>query len=145
MEYLRNNGIKNEVIDALIEKLDNSMDFSCYACDLAYKLFEGDNIDGVCWYVGASYKENDDFIKKYWDDLPEIIDELKFNFDGDYFKDILYSVFDNSCKFVLVIFLEVASYLIGQCDFIQENWDNEITLNDENVKIIVEQLESKRD
>lgn len=145
MEYLKNNEIKNEVIDCLLDKLEDSEELETYGCDLAYQLFESDNMDGVCWFVGASYYENDEIIKKYWDDLPEIIEEIKANFDDDYFKDFLYSMFDNPCKFVLIIFIEVANYLLGQCKFVENNWDNEIILTEKNIKTISKELEALKD
>lgn len=141
MEYLENNNIKNEVIDKLIDKLYDYEDIKCYSCDLAYTLFESYNIDGSVTY---STNEAQKWIKDNWKDLPDILEELKFQFGNDYFSEILMDIFENPEKFMVVIYLEVASYLTGKCKLIEDNWDNEIILTKKNINKIKKQLEEMR-
>lgn len=141
--YLKNNEIKDVMLDSLQDKLKEYEGLNSYACDLAYTLYESENMDGCIFSYYT--KDNDNFIKEHWDDLPEILDELKFNFGSDYFSKILLDMFDNSCRFVVVICLEVANYLLGQCDYINEHWNEEITLNNETIDLISKQLEELRD
>lgn len=142
MEYLKNNEIKNIMIDSIINKLEDYKDTESYACDLAYILYEVENADG---YIFSYYtRDNEDFIKKYWDDLPEILNELKWNFDYEYFNEILINIFENPCRFVLIVCLEVASYILGQCKLIEDNWNDKITLNKKNINILKKQLEEMR-
>lgn len=141
MEYLENNNIKNEVIDKLIDKLYDYENIKCYACDLAYTLFESYNVDGSITY---STSEAIKWIKDNWEDLPEIMDELKFQFGNDYFNDISIKIFDNPEGFMVIIYLEVARYLIGECKLIENNWNNEIVLTKKNINTIKKQLEEMR-
>lgn len=143
MKYLQNNKIKDVMIDSLKDKLDDYMDGSYYACDLAYELYESENADGCIFSYYT--KDSEDFIKEHWDDLPEILEELKANFDKDYFSDLMIDIFDRPCRFVVVICLEVASYLLGQCEIIDKNWEDKIELTKENVDIIKKELEEMRD
>ena len=141
MEYLENNNIKNEVIDKLIDKLYDYEGIKCYSCDLAYTLFESYNADGSVTY---STNEAQKWIKDNWKDLPDILEELKFQFGNDYFSEILMDIFENPEKFMVVIYLEVSSYLIGKCKLIEDNWDNEIVLTKKNINTIKKQLEEMR-
>lgn len=131
MEYLENNKIKNEVIEKLIEELENYKDTEVYACDLAYTLFESYNYDATITY---STYDAINWIKNNFDDLGEIVEEIQAN------GLEVPNVFDRPELFMVVIYLEVASYLMGQCKFIDEHWNDTIILNDENIKIIEKQL-----
>lgn len=131
MKYLENNKIKNEVIDKLIEEMENYKDNKVYACDLAYTLFEEYNIDGSITYNTYEAKE---WIKNNFDDLGEIVEEIQAN------GLEVPNVFDSPEAFMVVIYLEVASYLMAQCKFIDEHWNDTIILNDVNISTITKQL-----
>lgn len=134
MEYLVKNKIKNEVIEKLIEELENYRDTGHYGCDLAYDLFEGYNVDGTITYSTYEAKE---WVKNNFEDLGEIVEEIRAN------GLEVPNIFDRPEAFMVVIYLEVASYLVGQCKFINDNWDNIIVLNDKNIHIITKQLKSQ--
>ena len=136
MRYLENNKIKNEVIDKLIEELENYRDTEHYGCDLAYDLFEGYNVDGTITYSACKAYE---WVKNNFDDLDEIVEEIQAN------GLKIPNVFDNPENFMVVIYLEVASYVMGQCDFISDNWDSTVVLNDVNINKIKKQLEELKD
>ena len=138
MSYLKNNSIKNEVIEELQEKLKEYEDTKQYGCDLAYTLFESYNVDGTITY--NRYRA-EMWIKNNWDNFSEILDDLRFQYDSDYFKDIVMNIWDNPEKFMTIIYLEVANYLISQCDFVYKNWNEEIVLTSDNIDLISKQLE----
>ena len=143
MKYLENSELKDIMIDNLKDKLEEYRGNSYYACDLASELYESENADG---YIFSYYhQDNIDFIKEHWDDLPEILEELKANFDKDYFSDLMIDIFDRPCRFVVVVCLEVANYLISQCDIVDKNWDGKIELTQKNIDIIKKELEEMRD
>lgn len=134
MEYLVKNKIKNEVIEKLIEELENYRDTEHYGCDLAYDLFEEYNIDGSITYSKYEAKE---WVENNFEDLDEIVEERRAN------GLEVPNIFDRPEAFMVVIYLEVASYLVGQCKFINDNWNNIIVLNDKNIHIITRQLKSQ--
>ena len=138
MKYLENNEIKNNVIDELIEQLYNYENQTYLGCDLGYQLLEGYNIDGVYFY--NNYKANE-YIKEHFEDLGEIVEEIKFQLGSEFIPNI----FDEPDKFIVVIYLEVASHLMSQCEFIDTNWNNTIDLTTKNIEIIKNQLEKLRD
>lgn len=142
MEYLENNKIKNEVIKYLINKLENKSGLTEYGCDLAYKLLERENINGKIFYnsnIATKWVQNN------FGNLYEILEEIKFQYGSEYLSNIVLNVFENTDTFITCIYIEVASYVLGQCEFLQDNWNEEITLTEENINIIKEQLEEQID
>lgn len=134
MENLKNE-LKNYVFKELKKKLYNYEDTSSYSCDLNYMLFEGENADGTYTY---STKDALDWIKEYWDDIGEVVEELKFQFGG---MDYIPNVFERPEAFMVVIIIELAGYMLSQCPFINDNWNEEITLTKENIEKIINELE----
>ena len=130
--------MKEEIIKRIIGKLYDYEDTTEYACDLAYKLFEGENIDGSFTYNAYEAKE---WIKKYYDEISEVYEELQANFGADYLKD--FNMFDNPEKFMVLIILEAANYILGRCPYIEDNWNDEITLDKETIKTIENQLQEQ--
>ena len=142
-KYLENNNIKDFVIDILVDKLDNlkGEEYKSYSCDLAYNLFEGENIDGVYFYNNYEATE---FIKKHFEDLGEIIEELNFQFGKEYVNKLVIDIFDNPDRFCVVVFMEVASYLLSQCKIIDELWNEEIILTNDKIDKIKKELENQK-
>ena len=143
MEYLQYNKIKEFVIDKIIDKLEQYKNISEYGCDLAYKLFEGECVDGSYFY--SNYKA-EEWIKENYNDLGEIMEELKFQFGEKFLSSLLVDVFDNPDKVVVFVISEVASYLLGQCETVEKYWNEEIELTKENIKNIqIELLEQSEE
>ena len=134
MEYLKNNKIKNEVIEKLIAKLDDYKSNAVYASDLAYTLFEEYNVD--CSITYSTYEAKQWIISNF-DDLSEIVDEIQN--EGLEIPDI----FNEPEKFMVIIYLEVANYLLGQCQIIDDNWNNKLILNNNIIKIIKKELKAQ--
>ena len=132
--------MKKEILKRIIDRLYNYKDIKMYACDLAYALFESENVDGTFTYSSYEAKE---WIKHYFDEIGEVWEELKFQFGSEYLMD--FNPFDNPEKFMVLVILESASYILGQCKFIQNNWNNEIILNNKNIKTIEKQLKELDD
>ena len=132
--------MKKDIIERIIDKLDEYKDCEIYGCDLSYTLFEGENVDGTFTYNTYEAKQ---WIKSYYDDIGEVWEELQFNFDKEYLMQ--FNMFDNPEKFMVLIILESASYLISRCKLISDNWDNTIILDENNIKILTEQLKELDD
>lgn len=135
MEYLEGSGVKEYVIEQLIDKLNDYEGIESYGCDLAYTLYEGENADGVIFY---STYESKEWIKEHFEDLDEIIEELNFQFGTDYMSK--FNPFSEPDKFVLVVVIEVASYLLGRCKTIENNWNNKFKLTKNKINKIVKEL-----
>lgn len=134
--------MKKYIIDSLIEKLEYLKDENrkFYGCDLSYELWESENIDGTITYNSYQAKE---FIKKYYDDIGEVWEELNFNFDQDYLSK--FNMFDNPEKFMLLIVLEASSYLLGKCQLIDKYWNDETILTNYKIEKLIKQLNEIND
>ena len=139
MNYLEDNSIKDYVIDMLKDKLNDYEGIEVYGCDLAYTLYEGENADGVIFY---STYESKEWIKEHFEDLDEIIEELNFQFGTEYMAK--FNPFSEPDRFVLIVVIEVASYLLGCCKTVEKNWNNQFKLTKNKIDKIIKELEEIR-
>lgn len=133
MEYLEDNYIKDFVKDIIIDKLEEYEGVTCYACDLSNTLFEGYFADGVYFY---NNKRAIDFITDNFFDFGEIVTELRYQLGSENVPN----VFDNPDLFCVVCFHEVASYILGRCEYINLEWNNEIILTKDVIEIIKKEV-----
>ena len=127
--------MKNEIIGRIIDKLNDYEESEVYSCDLAYTLFEDENIDGTFTYNTYEAKE---WIKSNWEEIGEVWEELNFQFDSEFMNKN--NPFENPESFMVIIILESASYLLSCCEFIDKHWNDKITLSKKNIKTITNQL-----
>lgn len=140
MSYLKDSKVKDFVKDAIIRKLEDMKGWNekHYCCDLSYTLFECENINGAYFCNSKTAKE---WVNKNFEYIGEIAEEIKFQFDADYANKILLDIFDNPDRFIVVIVLEVVSYLISQCKTIEKNWNDKIVFDDEIIEKLIEEVE----
>lgn len=141
MKYLEGNSIRKFVRKAIIKKLWELEDKSINTSDLGITLFQYDFMDG-------GYFLNDfqavAWQKEYIDDLGEIIEKFKSQFDRETLNKILTDFFHYPDMFVLMTVSEIASYLLAECKTVRENWDNEITLSSKMIKALIRELNGCR-
>lgn len=139
MNYLENNPIKNFVKGEIIERLEDLKGYeeSHYLCDLGYTLFESENVNGAYFCSNYTAKK---WVNKNFEHVREIAEEIKFQFGADYANKVLLDVFNDSDRFIVVIVLEVASYLISRCNTADKYWNDEITLTDEILNNLIEEI-----
>lgn len=130
---MNNNTIKKEVAQCLIDKLSNNEGRDVYGADLAFTLFEGYNADGSVTYSRHAAQE---WIKAHFDELGEIVEEMRDNWEYEAGADI----FDNPEKFMTSVYLWVASEICGQLETVNEFWNNETALTAELIEKITEEL-----
>lgn len=130
--------LKNFVINAMIVELNEMEDREIYGADLGYEIFETANCNGS-YTCNAIEAEN--FISKYFSEIGEVVEDIKFNLGAESIPNC----FLQPEKFQVVIMLEMSNHLCGQCAFVNINWNNEIELTEENIKLIVSQLEELKD
>lgn len=137
MKYLENNKIKNDVIDMLIDKLNEYEDNEYYSCDLACYLLEQENIYGN---IFSTEIENIKYINNNFYYFGEIVEELILSLGAENVPN----VFLKPCAFIIMIYLEVADYLISQCQYIKDNWNDKLVLDENIIEILTKQLEDQR-
>ena len=123
------NNLQKWIIGEMIEHLQEMEGQVVYGCDLAFKLFENENVTGS--YTCNAYKSRQ-WIKEYWDELGEVVEDYEFNYG-----ELPTNPFKNSEVFQMQIILHMASSLITESNYISENWDNNIELTADVIKTIV--------
>lgn len=138
MTQLKNN-LKNYMLNEIYQKLDEYEGTEQYSCDLGYTLFESANYDGTYTYCTYEAKK---WIQEHWDDIGDVVEELKFQFGG---LDNIPNVFDSPEAFMVVIILELASYMLAQCPYIDKRWNDKIELTPYRIKRIKKELAENND
>lgn len=131
------NNIINFMIDVLEDKLDNYEGMLLYGADISYSLLEEENANGTYTF---SASEAIEWIKNYFDDISEVVSNIEFSMGAESVPN----AFIEPERFMVVCMLEVASVLCSNCEIIENNWNNDIELSEENIKIIKEELENQR-
>lgn len=131
--------ITNYVIDLLIRKLEDYEDMSIYGCDMAYTLLEQYNVDGSITY---NTYEAIEWLKNNIHDIYDFLPTIKFEFGNEFYAKLCIDILDSPEKAMTIICLEIANEILYNLDFIKKNWDNEIVLNSETIKIIKKELEN---
>ena len=130
--------LKNFVIDAMIDELNEMEGREIYGADIGYEIFDEANCNGS---YTCSTIEAENFICKYFSEIGEVVEDIKFNLGAEFIPNC----FLQSEKIKVVIMLEMSNSLCGQCEFVNNNWNNEIELTEENIKLIISQLEELKD
>lgn len=140
MNYLENSPIKEFVKGEIIDRLEELKGFNENKCidDLSYSLFESENVNGAYFCNNYTAKK---WVNKNFEYIGEIAEEIKFQFDSDYANKILLDIFDNPDRLIVVIVLEVASYLISRCETAEKYWNENITtLTDDILNNLIEEI-----
>jgi hypothetical protein len=127
--------LRDYIITETIDNLKELEGLEVYGANLAYKIFESANVDGS--YTYSTY-EAVKWIKKYFDSLGEIVEEMQ----GEGLNAP--NPFDEPEKFQVVILLEGASYLIGQCQTVNEFWNEKKTLTKKIINKICKELREQK-
>lgn len=122
-------------VELLKEELENYEGENIIACELAWTLTQGYNVDGTITY---NTQESINLIFKYWWDIADIYDEYVGQLG-----QCKINMFERPEAFLTLMFLENANNLMAQCEIIESNWNENIELNRENIDTIKKQLESE--
>ena len=130
------NSIYTEVAEQLADKLSEYAGRSVYGADLAFTLFESENIDGSITY--STYKAKE-WIKTHFDELGEVVERMQAEWEYNAGADI----FDNPEKFMVSVYLWIASEICGTLETVNEFWDDSEELTAELIEKITEELKAK--
>lgn len=130
--------LKNFVIDAMIDELNEMEGREVYGADLGYEIFNVASRNGS---YTCDAQEAENFIKENYSEIGDVVEDIKFSLGAEFIPN----PFTEAEKFQVVIMLEMSNDFCAQCPFIDENWNNEIELTKENIKLIISQLEELKD
>lgn len=105
-----------------------------YACDLGYEITQYINADGTATY---STYEAIQYIKAWWDEAADFVEYCKDNFGR-----ILCNPFDEPEKFQVCMIIEGVNSILSQSDYIENHWNEEITLDEETAEKILSEIEN---
>lgn len=124
-----------EVAEKMADKLGEYEGKSVCGADLAFTLFECENIDGSITYSTYATKE---WIKKHFDELGEVVERMQAEWEYNAGADI----FDNPEKFMVSVYLWVASEICGMLETVNEFWNDSEELTAELIEKITEELKA---
>lgn len=105
-----------------------------YACDLAYEITQSINCD--CSVTYSTYAAIE-WIKEHFDELGDVVDSYEWSTGNS-----ICNPFHEPEKFQVIIYIHVIVGLLASCEFIDENWNDVITLTKENIEILIEQIKN---
>lgn len=102
-----------------------------YACDLGFTLCEGINANGTATFSRQLAK---DYICEWWEDAADFSDYEEMNFGKRS------NPFENTEAFMVRMIIEGVNSILSQCDFINDNWNDEIELTEDVISEILESI-----
>ena len=123
--------------DVIKEELDNYEGSTHYACDLAYILTEDMNVNGSFTYSRELAK---DYMKEWWDEAGEYAEYERFHFGK-----IEHNPFENPEGYITAMVIEGTNGLLAKCPFIDENWNEEIELTEDNICRLKDEIDELSD
>ena len=121
----------------IIDNIENWEGQTKYACDLGDYLTEGPNVDGSLTYSTYRAKE---YIREWWYEAGEYWEYEKNNFGEN-----THNPFDNPEAYMVCMVIEGVNSILSRCQYIEDNWNEEITLDEATIKIIIEQVKEQDD
>jgi len=115
----------------ICERLNDYEGVNSYGCNLAYTLFEGENANGSVFCNTYKTKE---FIKENFDLFGDLLEDWSAN-TGEQLDP-----FNEPEKCHVILLLESASHLLGECKTIEKTWNNSVTLTPAFIKKVAKEV-----
>ena len=120
-------------VNHIIDTIHDYVGTSHYGADFCYTITEGMNVDGSCTYSTAEAKE---YLKEWWDDAAEY-----WNYERDNFGEHRWNPFENPEAYMVCMVIEGCCYLLGQCETLQNVWNERFELTEEMADTIIKEVE----
>lgn len=117
--------------ETIIERLNDYAYTKIYPCDLAYSLFESENINGSVLCNTYATKE---FIKENFDLIGDLVEYVDNNLD------MKLNPFLEPEKAHVILLLESSQNLLSRLKFLHPNYYEEIELNSEVIEVLTKQI-----
>jgi len=116
---------------SIIDRLNDYENTSNYGCDLAYTLFEGENVNGTVLFSTAQTK---DFIKENFELFGDLVNHVSFS------MDMRLNPFLEPEKAHVILLLESAQSILAKLPTIDANWNNSIKLTAPMIKKLTKEI-----
>lgn len=125
------NNLEKDVLSRMIDHLDDLEGCDGYVSELAFTLFEAENINGSMTY--NTYKA-EQWIAEHFHDLADVVEDMAADWG------ITPNPFSNPEKFMVQVVLYLAEQLVYKSDYLLRGRDEEeidaITYDEETVALI---------
>ena len=125
------NDLEKDVLSRMIDHLDDLEGRDGYVAELAFTLFEGENINGSMTY--STYKA-EQWIAEHFHDLADVVEDMAADWD------ITPNPFNNPEAFMVQVVIYIAEQLVYESAYLQRGRDEEeidaITYDAETIAII---------
>ena len=125
------NDLEKDVLERMIDALDDLEGRDGYVSELAFTLFEGENINGSMTY--STYKA-EQWIAEHFHDLADVVEDMAADWG------ITPNPFSNPEKFMVQVVLYLAEQLVYESAYLQRGRDEEelaaITFDEGTVALI---------
>lgn len=125
------NDLEKDVLERMIDHLDDLEGRDGYVSELAFTLFEAENIDGSMTY--NTYKA-EQWIAEHFRDLGDVVEDMSVAWD------ITPNPFNNPEAFMVQVVIYIAEQLVYESAYLQRGRDEEeidaITYDEETVALI---------
>ena len=125
------NDLEKDVLERMIDYLDDLEGRDGYVSELAFTLFEAENIDGSMTY--NTYKA-EQWIAEHFHDLGDVVEDMSVAWD------ITPNPFANPEVFMLQVVIYIAEQLVYESAYLQRGRDEEeidaITYDEETIALI---------
>lgn len=125
------NDLEKDVLSRMIDNLDDLEGRDGYVSDLAFTLFEAENINGSMTY--STYKA-EQWIAEHFHDLADVVEDMAADWD------ITPNPFSNPKKFMVQVVLYLAEQLVYESAYLRRGRDEEeidaLTYDEETIALI---------
>lgn len=121
----------------IMDNLPNHEGNSTYMCDLGNNLTHGINIDGSITFDRRLAFE---YLQEWIWEAGEYFEYERANFGQN-----ITNPFANPEAYMVCMVIEGIYIILQECDFINDNWDNELELTSENINTIIEEINNVDD
>lgn len=130
------NDLEKDVLSRMIDHLDDLEGRDGYVSELAFTLFEAENIDGSMTY--NTYKA-EQWIAEHFHDLGDVVEDMSVAWD------ITPNPFNNPEAFMVQVVIYIAEQLVYESAYLQRGRDEEeidaITYDEETIALIQREWE----
>jgi hypothetical protein len=122
-----------EIKQTIVERLSDYKGTTTHGADLAYKLFEGENVNGSV--LCNTYKTKE-FIKENFELFGELVEHVEQN------MDMVLNPFAEPEKAHVFLLLEASQSILSTCPTIDKHWNEQIELTDKFIKKLTKEIKA---
>lgn len=130
---MANDNLKNEIKEFILDELEGYEDREIYGCDLSWEITMEINNNGS---VNCSAYLAKEWIKENFDLCGDLYQQIADNYGN------VANPFESPETFQVQCYIELVKRIVDECELVQDNWNESITLDKETLQTLKDQIES---